>query len=241
MTGLVIEPLTLKYSDSTDAPSTLAPGEAAYSAKSKTLFIGTTNGIAAIGGVALIATHVDEVDPHPQYNVTNWLMQLSQADQSLAQNIDDLASVLQGKADEADVSQFISDHLSPALDPHPQYLKRSEFQAWAPPSTLPFLVLTGNAQNPIALRITSTTNSGAFGAGALVCDGGISVARNANFNGDVFPLKALRHMGTQLGFYGAPTVSIPVVSASKNNPVALAQALLAALKSLGLITDQTTL
>jgi hypothetical protein len=205
-----------------------------------------------------LAEHEHEISA--VQGLSNELEQLAQTNQSLADaieskankehshevlDISDLASVLDGKADEADVTQFIIQHLDQSLDPHPQYLKDSDFQTWLQTysptiSSLPFLVVTGNAQNPIALRVTSTTQSGGFGGGAFVCDGGMSVAKNANFNGDVFPLKALRHMGDTLSFYGAPLVTKPIVNASKSNPVALSQALLAALKNLGLISDQTT-
>ena len=215
MAVLIVDPLLIKYSAISEAPSALQSGELAYSDVSDTLFIGTNSGIVAIGGSALlsslqsaIANKADEQHTHT------------------TSAIEGLNNLLDGKANQADLSNLAASYaahthsissiqgLSDALLNKADVNHTHNFSVpWDSPGAI-------GAASPNTGKFTLlTVQNGSVVAIQTAADGGVR-----------FP--------TRVGFFDRPPQGKPSVTGSRAGNTALSN-LLTSLASLGLITNNT--
>lgn len=110
------------------------------------------------------------------------------------------------------------------------------------PTTGGAIAISADPTNQHALTITDSTKTNFYsfdlptGSGGVMrfrCQSGGASSYEVGTNG------SLRHLSTQLGFYGAAAANKPTVTGSRGGNAALAS-LLTALATLGLITDSTS-
>ena len=110
------------------------------------------------------------------------------------------------------------------------------------PTTNGGVAIAADATNQHALQLTDSTHTNFYafdlptGSGGVLrirCQSGGASCCDIGTNG------SFRHLSTQLGFYGASTITKPAVTGSRGGNAALAS-LITALANLGLVTDSTT-